>query len=270
MKNILINILSQTKIIFAQYVKKNKRKFFKGKYRQTCCAKECRNSCIVKTCIEINGVPNNFLVKDENGNHKRNKTMLENHGYEYNLQRPEILKKCQEACEKKWGAKTPFESKIWRKKYSKNPMKTKEGRLHLRQSIIKNRSSHKKRFQFENNYFDSSWELAYYIWLKDHNIKFIHEPFSLKYIFNGETHIYLPDFQVDEDIIEIKGLHFFENNNPNGKMINPYDRSQDDIYEAKHQCMLENNVKLITDCSVYIEYVESVYGKNFLESFRRK
>jgi hypothetical protein len=248
--------------------KLRQRKFFKGKYRKTCCTKECRDKCIVKTCIENNGVPNNFLVKDKNGKPKRNKTMLNHYGYEYNLQRPEILKIYQEGFEKKWGSKTPFESKKWHKLY--NPMKTKEGRLKNKNSYFKNRKKHVKRFKFENEYFDSSWELAYYIWLKDHNIEFTHEPFKLKYIFKEETFCYLPDFKIGDDIVEIKGLHFFENHNPNGKMINPYDRTEDDKYEAKHQCMIENNVKIITDCSVYIEYIETMYGKNYLETFRRK
>ena len=30
-------------------------------------------------------------------------------------------------------------------------------------------------------------------------------------------------------------------------MINPYDRSQDNIYEAKHQCMIKNNVKIFKE-----------------------
>lgn len=53
-------------------------------------------------------------------------------------------------------------------------------------------------------------------------------------------------------------------------MINPYDRTEDAKYEAKHQCMIENNVKIITDCSVYIEYVKNNYGKDYLEKYRKK
>ena len=251
--------------------KLRQRKFFKGKYRKTCCSKECRDKCIVKTCVENNGVPNNFLVKDKNGKQKRNKTMLEKHGHEYNLQRPEILKIYQEGFEKKWGAKTPFESKKWLETNNYvNPMKTEEGRSLCKQNYLKNKRKHVKRFKYENEFFDSSWELAYYIWLKDHNVKFIHEPFNLKYIFEGKSFDYLPDFKVGNEIIEIKGLHFFENYNPSGKMINPYDRTEDAKYEAKHQCMIENHVKIITDCSVYIEYVKNNYGKDYLEKYRKK
>ena len=31
----------------------------------------------------------------------------------------------------------------------------------------------------------------------------------------------------------------------NGKMINPFDRSMDDLYEAKHQCMIKNNINIL-------------------------
>ena len=58
-------------------------------------------------------------------------------------------------------------------------------------------------------------------------------------------------------------------------MINPYKRNKytpeelkmrDDIMEAKHQCMIENNIKILTDCSIYIKYVNQKYGKKFLKT----
>lgn len=72
---------------------------------------------------------------------------------------------------------------------------------------------------------------------------------------------YYPDFKVDNKIVEIKGLQFFENKNPNGKFINPYDRNQDAKYEAKYKCMLENNVEIITDTKQYTDYVLNKYGR---------
>jgi len=44
-------------------------------------------------------------------------------------------------------------------------------------------------------------------------------------------------------------------------MINPYDRSEDPKYEAKHQCMINNNVEIITDTKLYTNYVITKYGK---------
>ena len=41
----------------------------------------------------------------------------------------------------------------------------------------------------------------------------------------------------------------------------------DGLMEAKHQCMLQNNVIILTDCSKYIKYVEDTYGKTYLNKF---
>ena len=50
-------------------------------------------------------------------------------------------------------------------------------------------------------------------------------------------------------------------------VVNEYkskDHSYDERYEAKHQCMLKNNVKILktTDYMKYIDYVKSKYGKD--------
>lgn len=120
-----------------------------------------------------------------------------------------------------------------------------------------------------DTYFSSSWELAYYIWLKDHNIEFEYQPKTyFLYNYLNIEHKYCPDFKINDRIIEIKGLQFFENHDPTKRMICPYDRTQDDLYEAKQQCMIENNVEIITDCSEYINYINTIYGKDFIEKFR--
>ena len=49
-------------------------------------------------------------------------------------------------------------------------------------------------------------------------------------------------------------------------MQNPYDHSQDAKYEAKHQCMITNKVKILksADYEKYLKYVDEKYGKDFL------
>lgn len=41
-------------------------------------------------------------------------------------------------------------------------------------------------------------------------------------------------------------------------------------FEAKHQCMLKNNVKILrkAEYSKYISYVRQKYGAGYLKSFR--
>ena len=137
----------------------------------------------------------------------------------------------------------------------------------------------KKRYYYKNITFDSIPEICYYIWLKDNNIEFEYQPdIDFTYEYNNELHHYNPDFKVGVEFIEIKGLHFFENKNSNGKMINPYGRKdgpeivkfRDELMEAKHQCMIKNCVKIITDYSYYIKYVKTKYGKSIFKTFKNK
>lgn len=72
----------------------------------------------------------------------------------------------------------------------------------------------------------------------------------------------MPDFKVGNQFIEIKGDHFFK---PDGTMRNPYDCGQDGLYEAKRQCMLKNNVKIIktSEMAEIICYAKKKLGDNF-------
>lgn len=38
--------------------------------------------------------------------------------------------------------------------------------------------------------------------------------------------------------------------------------------EAKHQCMIKNNVKIITDFKIFFEHVHNKYGKTYLSNFK--
>ena len=115
------------------------------------------------------------------------------------------------------------------------------------------------RYRYDNISFDSSYELCFYKFCKDRNLNIIRNTEFLVYFYNGIEHHYFPDFKINNRYIEIKGLHFFENN----KLINPYDRNQDDFYEAKYQCMIDNNVIIISNCDKYIQYVQDI-DENFI------
>lgn len=55
--------------------------------------------------------------------------------------------------------------------------------------------------------------------------------------------------QIDDILVEVKGDQFFKED---GTMQNPYDHTQDDLYEAKHQCMIDNNVYIFTSNDIKI------------------
>lgn len=121
----------------------------------------------------------------------------------------------------------------------------------------------KHSFKINGQTFDSSWELAYYIWLKDHDIDFIFKPKAIEYFKkDGSIHYYYPDFFTDH-YIEIKGDHLLKN----GKLINYI---TGEIMEEKTQCLLDNNVEILTwsNLKPIINEIELKYGKNYLWTMR--
>lgn len=138
------------------------------------------------------------------------------------------------------------------------------------QSALFRRQILGKRYIYNNISFDSSDELKMYIWLKDNNIIFEYQPnISFEYMHNGKTHRYMPDFKVGNKYIELKGDQFFKSD---GTMQNPFNHTQDALYEAKHQCMINNNVIIIKIssicCKIISDYICIKYGKNYIKQFK--
>lgn len=141
----------------------------------------------------------------------------------------------------------------------------------------------KAKYEYDGKIFDSKPELAYYIWLTDTGRRFVYHDFLkyFEYNFKGKINRYFPDFYlIDEhQYVEIKGSQFFR---PDGSMFLPYkgkhmsDEKYIEMcnkYEAKHQCMIANGVKIITDKNFEhiqaMRHVANKYGKkNWHEMFR--
>lgn len=190
--------------------------------------------------------------------------------------------KCWETFEEKYGTKNIFSLDEIKEKRKETLIKnygsvSYNNREKFKETCLKLYGTlcHSKLYLYDDKSFSSSWELAYYIWLKDHNIEFEYQPNTIfSYEYDGISHNYCPDFKINEVIIEIKGPHFFKDD----KMICPFDRKNrtveenkyiDGLYEAKHQCMIQNNVKIIKDCSKFIKYINTIYGIRYLQNFRR-
>lgn len=200
-------------------------------------------------------------------------------------------------CEAKYGVSSYFETKTfkekaiatWTKKYGSqdlvidNPFEVpsiiKKIRDKAKQTIIQKygvenysqsieaQKHHRARYEYENVFFDSSAELAFWIWCKDTGKTIERSPLKIPYIFNGKTHYYFPDFKVDEKLFEIKGPQFLKDD---GTWQNIFDHSKDELLEAKHQCAIENEVTILydNDYKKYLDYVEQKYSKDFLKLFQ--
>lgn len=222
---------------------------------------------IKKTTIERYGVDNvNKLksVRDKISNSrdelaiqsKIKETFIQRYGVDNPQKVPSIRSKTTETCFKKYGKsfynRPKFEETMIRKYGVKNALQI-DG--------VHSHSHHK--YVFDNNEFDSSWEMAYYIWLKDNiTVDFSFHKETIEYYDkNNVVHKYTPDFKVGNTFIEIKGKQFFKD----GHLYNPYTKEFLPDYE---QLLKDNNVIIISDCEKYIEYSKKKYGTSVFNFFK--
>lgn len=105
------------------------------------------------------------------------------------------------------------------------------------------------KYIFKDIMFDSSWEMAYYTYLRDNNIQFEYHPnVYFEYIISNKKHRYYPDFILNDKFIEIKGNHLLT-----GKYKIP---------DEKIKCMNDNAVNILyyEDIKPYMQYFKKNYG----------
>lgn len=242
----------------------------KRRHYLACCSETCNKKYTYqqtkKALIEKYGVDNPFksqeLMADSYKNKDYNKrtvktrqTKLEKYGD------PGFCnaEKRKQTNIKKYGAESFTQTSDFCKK-RKNTMINKYGY----EQVVYNRELFlkiKKKYVYNNLQFDSSWEIAYYIWLKDHNIEFEYQPdISFEYEYNGKIHKYFPDFKIGNEIIEIKSDYLYN------KML-----KENTIENAKFNCIKSNNIKILlkSDIKKYLKYITKVYGLNYLAQFKK-
>jgi len=119
----------------------------------------------------------------------------------------------------------------------------------------------KVQYKLDNIIFDSSWEVAVYIYLRDFGYSFEYHPdIEIPYKLEDDDekfHIFHPDFKVQGKLIEIKGSYLAEGH---------FEKEH-----AKLELMESLGIDVITgnDIKPFLEYVEKNYGKGFLLQCRR-
>lgn len=175
----------------------------------------------------------------EESNRKRTETCLDRYGVEFVIQSKTVKEKSRETLLEKYGVPFPINHKFRR--------------------IV---------YEYDDELFDSSYELYFYIWAKENNHSIVRLK-DKKYSFevDGKTYYYFPDFLFDGKEVEIKGEHFFD---IEGNLINPFTRDDriQQIYKAKGECIKSNGVTVISDVTDQQKYVESKYTSNFISLFR--
>lgn len=218
---------------------------------------------------------------------------LEKYGVEYYSSTPECREKVANTCMNKYGATTYTNSEVgkaqikqhnlekhgvehsWQREDVKQKIKETNLRKYGTESAMQNhdvRVRAQMRYTFDNRHFDSLPEIALYVWLKDHNEQFEYQPdVKFEFVHEDVTHFYHPDFKISNELYELKGCQFFKNKDVmTNIMVNPYDHSFNALYEAKHQCMLKNGVKILSDndYKMYLDYLKKKFTPEQIKSFR--
>lgn len=207
-----------------------------------------------QTCLKNYGVTN--VSKVEEVRNKAKKTTKEKYGVEYYSQSPLYRSKVAETSINKYGADYPMK---------------------CREILLKANS----KYFYDGLYFDSKPELAFYIYHKEYLEDNIERcPISIQYLnpYDGSMHTYWPDFRVNNQLFEIKGvdqidpktkewipLHIKEKGKSSEEI-----ESLKSLIKAKYYCALKNNVIIYSDQDNHLKaayiWVRENKGENFLES----
>jgi len=190
---------------------------------------------------------------------------------------PDILQKIQDTMVERFGVAHPSQSEECRTR-AKDVLKEKYGVENAMQNetiCARSVETRLRKYGSFLNYrlydcdsfvFDSSYELAYYLYLRDHHIPFELKPDPITYFIKGRAHKYYPDFKVGDTYVEIKGEYYIDSE---GVLVHPLTHKR---LVEKTQCMRDNNVKILLkdDLQEAFSYVTQKYGKDYLRSLMRR
>ena len=200
-------------------------------------------------------------VKSAKCQEQTKKTNLEKYGVEYTFQVDDFRNKSKQTKLAKYGnayytnsAKTAI-TKLAR--YNNAGYTNRDKAIQTLKQRYGIEHPPRKLYCFETEYFDSLPELAFYLYHISKGSNISRTPCKFSYYVNGEIHSYFPDFELNSQLIEIKGPQFLTED---GRWQNPYDHSLDSVMEAKHQCALKNNVKILygKDYQKYLDWFKTV------------
>lgn len=133
----------------------------------------------------------------------------------------------------------------------------------------------RKKYVYDGIKFDSSWEIVYYEYLKQHGIVFEYQPkASFVYSANGTTHNYYPDFFLPEKnvYVELKDERTIEKYlNCRGRPLNKAETAMLEKMQLLQKLVDEGKVLLLTSVEMkpYFTWFREKFGMRYKEYLRR-
>lgn len=210
----------------------------------------------IETCLARHGVENVGQCADHVG--KMQATSLKKFGVISYSQTQESKDKVRAT----WDSKTPEEIALIKQRASDTCM------LLYGVPYNVNPTTRRSQYFYKDSYFDSSYELLFFIAREVTGNPVSRNTDKFSYYVEDKEHFYYPDF-IDEDnnYIEIKGAHFFDQE---GHLINPFTDDTDIQLEfrLKGELMEYMNVQIIKDIEPYRIIVNEAFGPDYVDQFR--
>jgi hypothetical protein len=176
-------------------------------------------------------------------------TFVSHYGVDWNSKSKEFKEAYSQTSTQNWGVDHPFKSNEVRDK-AKRTMKQRYG--------VENGAFLKKKgfyYAYDEQRFDSMWELAYYIYQKEHGVQIDRN--STKFFVLSNNKRFYPDFVINgAQYVEIKS--------------NFWKLKQD--WKRKSEVCKQESILVIDDALIqqYLSYVKETHGVNFLRLTRTK
>ena len=212
--------------------------------------------CVKQTCLKKFNAPSTFQSKEIQ--EKIRQTILERYNNKYFQSTDTFKKQCQNTWFSHFGVNHPMRSDEIKEKVHQTHI-SKWGCWYCQTSEFA-KKSHMPYMnpKYPDMTFATSWEFKVFDFLTENQIPFEYQPaISIPYEYEGTHHTYHPDFKVGDRIVEVKGDQFFRINEETRKeeMFCPWrgDLSDEEYEfkcgkeEAKHQCMIANNVIILRE-----------------------
>ena len=219
-----------------------------------------------ETCLERYGTV--CALQAESSKEKTRQTCLERYGVEHFSQSEIIKNNKRKTCLEHFGVDSPFKSEEVKEKFRQTCLEKYGVDWVSKSSDFHSKIRH--LYSYDNEVFDSKYELYFYIYDKEILKKSVQRDKEFHFQFEGKDCIYFCDFCIDEENIEIKGSHLFKD----GKLFYPYRNQEESVWkwhqakwDVKFECMKENNVRVILTDSEEMQNIISEVDEKFTKDY---